>query len=528
MVAGNAADRERLGVAANLVLPQAESKFRWPREEKLASALNERPWRLDCSVAVHLSAASVQHRLWLCEGGSVVPVGRDNLDQPKPSGFPGEVLSLIQSDLDREWRVDDLLSRLPGCETTVLMRALKVLVRDNWVEHRLTHGTDHYTVAYTWDAPPHTMAKIEILRRYLRAWFPILGSWSERIHYIDGFAGPGRYTDNRDGSPVAALEEAVDHKWAELFKRTRLDFSFVESSAGRATFLKHVLNERFPETTMPPNIFYAVHNKSFARFMEENVLRSLEAQPRKAQPTFLFVDPFGWQDVSMEQFGRFLNHSQTEVLLTFMYNRINQYLSNPSQAKSFDMLFGSDRWRSTAIIREDPELRKQHLLSCMVEGFKSVAGAPHVLTFEMFNHHNLTTYFLVHASTDPKLSALKAMKRAMWKVDPTFTFSDRTHGQLTLLPATPDYEDVRSCLMAEFAGRVDVTWDEIERFILLGTQYLDTHFNQYGLRVLELQGHIEVIQPPGANRPKGRYPDQLRPHLRFRFRPRQHTSVRIL
>lgn len=44
-----------------------------------------------------------------------------------------------------------------------------------------------------WPLDPHTLAKHEILRRYLEAWFPIVGRYSHRIVYIDGFAGPGRY-----------------------------------------------------------------------------------------------------------------------------------------------------------------------------------------------------------------------------------------------------------------------------------------------------------------------------------------------
>ena len=42
-----------------------------------------------------------------------------------------------------------------------------------------------------WEAEPHTLAKHAVLRGYLEAWFPILGSWSGRLLYVDGFAGPG-------------------------------------------------------------------------------------------------------------------------------------------------------------------------------------------------------------------------------------------------------------------------------------------------------------------------------------------------
>jgi len=48
-----------------------------------------------------------------------------------------------------------------------------------------------------WKAEPHTIAKIEILQEYLKAWFSIMGTnrygHGQDILYIDGFAGPGEY-----------------------------------------------------------------------------------------------------------------------------------------------------------------------------------------------------------------------------------------------------------------------------------------------------------------------------------------------
>ena len=56
-----------------------------------------------------------------------------------------------------------------------------------------------------WSAPPHTLAKLAILRKYLIAYFAILGRRtdpSREILYIDGFAGPNEYLDHPRGSPT--------------------------------------------------------------------------------------------------------------------------------------------------------------------------------------------------------------------------------------------------------------------------------------------------------------------------------------
>ncbi|MFQ5431011.1 MAG: three-Cys-motif partner protein TcmP, partial [Nitrospinota bacterium] len=63
-----------------------------------------------------------------------------------------------------------------------------------------------------WPIDPHSIAKHEILRRYLEAWFPILNRFHGRIVYIDGFCGPGRYLEGEKGSPIIALNVAANHR----------------------------------------------------------------------------------------------------------------------------------------------------------------------------------------------------------------------------------------------------------------------------------------------------------------------------
>src|SRR5271156_6469010 len=63
-----------------------------------------------------------------------------------------------------------------------------------------------------WEASPHTLAKLEIVGRYLDVWFLILGSnpKNRRLVYIDGFAGPGRYTNTEKSSPIVALQSGLN------------------------------------------------------------------------------------------------------------------------------------------------------------------------------------------------------------------------------------------------------------------------------------------------------------------------------
>ena len=76
-----------------------------------------------------------------------------------------------------------------------------------------------------WEIEPHTAAKHRILRNYLDAWLPIMTSWSGRVVFVDGFAGPGQYRGGEDGSPVIALTAALELKRP---LKSEIVFHFIE------------------------------------------------------------------------------------------------------------------------------------------------------------------------------------------------------------------------------------------------------------------------------------------------------------
>src|SRR5258708_1878724 len=85
-----------------------------------------------------------------------------------------------------------------------------------------------------WPMEPHTLAKHEILRRYLGAWFPIMSKYNSRIIFFDGFAGPGIYQNGEIGSPLIALQVLIKHSLFPSFgEGTEYIFLFCESDKAR-------------------------------------------------------------------------------------------------------------------------------------------------------------------------------------------------------------------------------------------------------------------------------------------------------
>ena len=101
-----------------------------------------------------------------------------------------------------------------------------------------------------WPAKAHTIAKHAILERYLKAWFPILSRQSQRVQrrsdeilFIDGFAGPGEYENDKPGSPVIAITAALGHS---IDFPVPIRFLFIEADEERFAWLRTVL-ERYKE-----------------------------------------------------------------------------------------------------------------------------------------------------------------------------------------------------------------------------------------------------------------------------------------
>jgi three-Cys-motif partner protein len=77
-----------------------------------------------------------------------------------------------------------------------------------------------------------------ILQKYLEAWLPIMASHSGRIHFLDGFAGPGLYGGDEKGSPLIALETLINHPYFKKpLNHREVVLTFVEKGQARASAL---------------------------------------------------------------------------------------------------------------------------------------------------------------------------------------------------------------------------------------------------------------------------------------------------
>jgi len=115
-------------------------------------------------------------------------------------------------------------------------------------------------------------------------------------------------------------------------------------------------------------------------------------------------------------------------------------------------------------------------------------------TFEMVDEGNRTEYFLIYATHS--LDGLKAIKSAMWNVDPSgsFQFSDATvSSQLTLFSPEPNYAQLKAMILTKFAG-ADVSVESLEEFVIVETPFREAHYKRQILSPMEKNSELTVVR----------------------------------
>lgn len=368
-----------------------------------------------------------------------------------------------------------------------------------------------------WAIEPHTQAKHEILGRYLEAWTAILSLGRfPAIAYVDGFAGPGVYEKGEIGSPIIALNAALEQQRQHpKMAATNLIFLFIEQNKGRAERLRANVDA----LQLPPNFrVKIVGEMSFEAGFRENLLDWYRSRNKPLPPTFAFIDPFGWSGVPFSLVKEILANDSCEILFNFMYEEINRFISHPDHPGDFDRLFGTDTWADVPAAG-DPDARRAFFHDLYVRQLREAAGARYVRSFEMRNKNDATDYFLFFATNSRK--GIQKMKEAMWKVDESgaFRFSDATAGASQLaLPFTsaPNFAALRRDLVGRFEGQV-VTVGQVEEFVLADTPFRETHYKKQVLAELERDALVVPVDPK-AGRREGTYGDADM-KLRFASRP---------
>jgi three-Cys-motif partner protein len=339
----------------------------------------------------------------------------------------------------------------------------------------------------TWQISDLTRTKHRILRGYLEYWLPTALQENEHVYILDGFAGPGEYTKGEPGSPLIAINTLLEYTTNSEHLR-RVSFLFIDNHRKRHYHLHDLINRYKHMQPMIETLNCRLMKGDFARILHE-WLAAMETRVPNLAPRFIFIDPFGFSNTPLSHIARIMRHSQSEVLITFMYEELNRFLSHPSKKiqHRFTELFGTERWRDIDLNGD----REQQICDLYRTQLQKMGNTKYVCMFRIKNKNNTTDYFLIFGTHT--LTNLEKMKDIFWDIDPkdghTFAVVKNRH-QMYLIPPEPDYAFLAKQLQDHFQG-LTVRMCELDEYILTDT-YFRRKDREYALRLLEQAKQISM------------------------------------
>ena len=336
-----------------------------------------------------------------------------------------------------------------------------------------------------WPISPHTAAKHDLYRQYLRKWFPILvQGWGGRATYAEGFAGPGVYTRGEPGSPVIALRTLWDEGLVGSATRA-VRLLFVDDDARCVELLQRRLELTAGQrnTSVAGLADRGVHVDVVQGLCDEKLEPLLDRYGSWDDPLLVNLDTWG-AAVPARLLRRIAGTPAGEVIITMGPTYFMRFAA-VDQYSHGDDVYGGEHWRA---VQDVPSAEKA---AWLLEAYRTTvreAGFRFVLDFTLVDQRGQLLW-LVFGTTSRK--GLVKMKEAMWEVDAVHGVGyrdPRDPDQQTLeIELDPVTTPLRRLLIKELGRRPERTATEadLREFALLETVYKEAQASQAMRELLE-------------------------------------------
>ena len=362
-----------------------------------------------------------------------------------------------------------------------------------------------------------SQVKTRIVVKYFWSWskviIPSAKKSKNKIGYVDLFAGPGRYEDGTDSTPILVLKRAAE----DSDIRNMLVSVFNDIDPEHVQSLRDAIDSSREISMLRwrPKVINTEVNEELVKVFESI----------KTIPTLFFVDPFGYKGLSLQLINSFVRNWGCDCIFFFNYNSINRSIKIRAVEEHIDALFGKERadeLRSLPPSMEPPD-RELFIIEVMSQSLKEKAGQ-YVLPFRFKSDRGTrSSHYLIFVSKHR--IGYEIMKDIMAeegtnldKGVPSFEYNPATHHQSLLFECSRPLDDLADMLMKYFAGKT-VTMKQIldqhyDRFSV-GTRYIEKSYRECLIK-LETEGKIKA-DPPADKRPKRKGKVTFGPKVKVTF-----------
>lgn len=356
-----------------------------------------------------------------------------------------------------------------------------------------------------------SLVKSTIVAKYFDVWANVIIStqkkyqqYTQKIAYIDLFAGPGRYKDGTQSTPIKILTNAI----AKPDLRDRLVAIFNDKDENNSKTLQETINNIPGIETLrykPQVDNQEVGNEIVKIFENMNLV-----------PTLFFVDPWGYKGLSIGLVNSVLKDWGCDAIFFFNYNRINMGIDNEAVRQHMNELFGEERAEELRkrIRNKKPEERELFVVEELCQALKSY-GSRYVLPFRFKNDRGKrTSHHLIFVSKHFRgyeiMKDILAHESTSNTQDvPSFEYNpaDLLPKQMLLFMLFRPLDDLRDNLLQTFKGQ-SLTMRNIYEQHNVDTPYIKKNYKDI-LRKLYDEGIIKAVSPKCKPPRNGTFGDDI-------------------
>ena len=356
-----------------------------------------------------------------------------------------------------------------------------------------------------------SLVKSTIVSKYFGVWSKVIISTqkrfprnSQKIAYIDLFAGPGRYKDGTLSTPHKILTNAIE----DLDLSERLVAIFNDKDETNSQELEKSILEI-------PNIKSLKHKPEiWNQEVGENIV--LKKKKISLIPTLFFVDPWGYKGLSLRLVNSVVKDWGCDAIFFFNYNRINMGLSNDKVKSHMEALFGKTRSEKLRIELDSKNAVQRELLIIeeLCQALKEY-GSRFVLPFRFRDSNKKkTSHHLIFVSKNFK--GYEIMKEIMAKEStndeqgvPSFAYdpADLMPKQTLLFKLSRPLDDLKEDLLKVFSKK-KLTMHEIYEQHNVDTPYIKKNYKD-ALKEFYENGLIDAISNKDKAPKAGTFGDDI-------------------
>lgn len=243
--------------------------------------------------------------------------------------------------------------------------------------------------------------KIELVDEYVDNWLYVVENVSGKneIIFIDCMCNSGIYKNNEKGTAVVVLEKFVKHAKEHPYKKYELYLNDYDKD--KIIILKNVMDN----IDRPANVLINYSNTDVNAY-----LHSLKRN-KKFNNAFIliFVDPFNFGTVDINNFCSLLNVTYCEILFNFFTSDIRRNIHNEYAPNKMEKIKSSLSDFMSTDYKNDREC-----LNYFIQNLKKCRYIKYTFSIEFRNKNNQNLYYLVYAT--PNIEGLNKLKESIWKV----------------------------------------------------------------------------------------------------------------